>query len=77
MVNGAVRWNSESLVMILTALSGGYVGFKEEENGVWSIWYRLVHISTCSDRTMQVYEAGTFTFQRFPLYTEILKKCKE
>lgn len=61
-VNGAVRWDSEGFVMISTALSGRYVGFKEEENGVWSIWYRHVHLGYYSDRTRRVYEADTFNF---------------
>lgn len=61
-VNGAVRWNSERFVMITTALAGRYVGFKDEGNGVWSIWYRHVLLGYFSERTNTVYEADTFSF---------------
>ncbi len=61
-VNGAVRWNSERFVMISTALAGRYVGFKDEGNGVWGIWYRHVLLGYFSERTTMVYEADTFNF---------------
>jgi len=61
-VNGAVRWNSEYFVMISTALSGRYVGFRDEGNGVWGIWYRHVLLGYFSERTKLVYEADTFNF---------------
>jgi len=61
-VNGAVRWNSEYFVMVSTALSGRYIGFKDEGNGVWGIWYRHVLLGYFSERTKMVYEADTFNF---------------
>jgi transposase InsO family protein len=55
-VNGAVRWNSEHLVMISTALSGRYVGFEEIGDGLWRIMYRHVALGYYSEQAGKVFE---------------------
>jgi len=55
-VNGALRWNSDGLVMVSTTLSGKYVGQEEVENGVWIVYYRHVALGVLSEKTKRVYE---------------------
>lgn len=55
-VNGAVRWNTNNLVMISTALSGRYVGFEEAGDGIWRIWYRHVALGYYSELAGRVFE---------------------
>jgi len=55
-VNGAVRWDSERLVMISTALSGRYVSFEEAGDGVWAIRYRHVSLGYYCELDQRVYE---------------------
>lgn len=55
-VNGAVRWDTNHLVMISTALSGRYVGFEEAGDGIWRIWYRHVALGYYSELAGRVFE---------------------
>jgi len=55
-VNGAVRWDTNHLVMISTALSGRYVGFEEAGDGIWRIWYRHVTLGYYSELAGRVFE---------------------
>jgi len=55
-VNGALRWNSDGLIMVSTALSGKYVGLEEVGNGVWIVYYRHVALGVLSEKTKRVYE---------------------
>jgi hypothetical protein len=41
-VNGALRWKSEALIMVSTALAGRYVGLEPVEDGIWIVYYRHV-----------------------------------
>ena len=55
-VNGALRWNSDGLIMVSTALSGKFVGLEEVDNGVWIVYYRHVALGVLSEKTKRVYE---------------------
>jgi len=55
-VNGALRWNSDGLIMVSTALSGKYVGLEEVDSGVWIVYYRHVALGVLSEKTKRVYE---------------------
>jgi hypothetical protein len=55
-VNGALRWDSEGLIMVSTALAGRYVGLEEVDSGVWIVYYRHVALGVLSERTKRVYE---------------------
>lgn len=55
-VNGALRWKSEALIMVSTALAGRYVGLEPVEDGVWIVYYRHVALGVLSERTKRVYE---------------------
>jgi len=55
-VNGALRWKSEGLIMVSTALAGRYVGLEPVEDGIWIVYYRHVALGVLSERTQRVYE---------------------
>jgi len=55
-VNGALRWKSEGLIMVSTALAGRYVGLEPVEDGIWIVYYRDVALGVLSERTQRVYE---------------------
>lgn len=55
-VNGAVRWSSERLIMISTALSGRFVAFEEAGDGIWRILYRHVALGFYCELDGKVYE---------------------
>jgi len=55
-VNGALRWKSEGLIMVSTALGGRYVGLEPVDDGVWIVYYRQVALGVLSERTQRVYE---------------------
>jgi len=55
-VNGALRWKSEGLIMVSTALSGKYVGLEPVDDGIWIVYYRHVALGVLSERTQWVYE---------------------
>lgn len=59
-VNGAIRFNSEHLVMVSTALSGRYIGLEEVEDGIYLFWYRHVQLGYYSEVTNMVYEIEDF-----------------
>jgi hypothetical protein len=59
-VNGAIRFNSEHLVMVSTALSGRYIGLEEVEDGIYLFWYRHVQLGYYSKVTNTVYEIEDF-----------------
>lgn len=61
-VNGAIRFDSERLVMVSTALSGRYIGLEEIEQGIWLMYYRHVQLGYFSERTNEVYEVEDFNF---------------
>jgi transposase InsO family protein len=55
-VNGALRWDSDGLIMVSTALAGRYVGLEEVDSGVWIVYYRHVALGVLLERTKRVYE---------------------
>jgi transposase InsO family protein len=55
-VNGALRWKSEGLIMVSTALSGKYVGLEPVDDGIWTVYYRNVALGILSEKTQRVYE---------------------
>ena len=55
-VNGALRWKSEGLIMISTALASRYVGLEPVDDGIWIVYYRDVPLGVLSERTKRVYE---------------------
>ena len=59
-VNGALRWKSEGLIMVSTALANRYVGLEPVEDGVWVVHYRHVALGVLSERTKRVYELGEY-----------------
>jgi len=59
-VNGAIRFDSDHLVMVSTTLSGRYIGLEEVEDGIWILSYRHVRLGCYSEQTNEVYEIEDF-----------------
>lgn len=58
-VNGCICWYQDQ-IMILTALSGKYVGLEDLEGGLWRVYYRHVELGILSEKTKRVYEVDDF-----------------
>jgi len=66
--NGAIRWNSDSWVMVATPLIGKDIGLFELGNGIWRVYFRRRLLGHLDEQTLRINDLNTHSLHH--------KKCQ-